>query len=85
MKQLKKYMVYVDDGRDCSRFPVPAINEKMAREEILGSGCIVAIKDVSEDYPISLDKVGDALVNAKFGKDEIFFILRTLSITGIGD
>ena len=52
---MKKYMVYLDDGRDCYKVAVPAANEKAARKYVEGNGEVIAVKDISEDYPISLD------------------------------
>lgn len=54
---MKKYMVYMDDGRDCFKAAIPAANEKAARKYVEGNGEVVAIKDVTKDFPISLDKV----------------------------
>ena len=48
-----------------------------------GNGEVVAIKDVTEEYPISVDKVKDALENAHFGKIEINFVIRSLQEIGI--
>lgn len=75
---MKKYMLYLDDGHDVFKVFVPAKNEKMAREFVKGNGEVVAVKDVTEDYLISADKVASALRNACFGKAEIDFILRSL-------
>ena len=68
---MKKYMVYMDDGRDCFKVAVPATNEKEARKYVEGNGEVIAIKDITEDFPISLDKVAQALTNAQFGQVEI--------------
>lgn len=45
---MKKYMVYMDDGRDCFKAAIPAANEKAARKYVEGNGEVVAIKDVTE-------------------------------------
>lgn len=82
---MRKYMVYLDDGRNCFKVAVPARNEKEAREFVNGNGEIIAIKDITEDYPISLDKIGRALANADFGDVEIDLILRTLSTCNIAE
>ena len=58
---MKKYMVYMDDGRDCFKVAVPANNEKAARKYVEGNGEVIAVKDITEDFPISLDKVAQAL------------------------
>lgn len=33
---MKKYMVYMDDGRDCFKAAIPAANEKAARKYVEG-------------------------------------------------
>lgn len=80
---MKKYMVYMDDGRDCFKAAIPANSENEARKYVEGNGEVIAIKDVTEDYPISLDKIRQALRNAKFGPDEIEFITRCLDFNAI--
>lgn len=82
---MKKYMVYMDDGRDCFKVAVPAINEKAARKYVEGNGEVVAVKDITEDYPISLDKVVNALKVANFGQIEINLISRCLSFNDIAE
>ena len=84
--KLRKFFVYVDDGTENPiKLAVPAKNEKYAREFAEGIGEVVAIKDVTEEYPISLHKVSEALYDSFFCKTEIDFILRTLSQTSIAD
>lgn len=80
---MKKYLVYLDDGMDAYRIAVPAKNEKEAKNYVSGNGEIIAVKDVTEDYPISLAYVQEALKNACFGQTEIDFIIRTLEQTDI--
>ncbi len=82
---MKKYMVYLDDGRDCFKAAIPAANEKAARKYVEGNGEVIAIKDITEDFPISLDKVTQALKNAEFGQIEIDFIIRCLSFNDIAE
>lgn len=82
---MKKYMVYMDDGRDCFKVAVPATNEKEARKYVEGNGEVIAIKDITEDFPISLDKVAQALTNAQFGQVEIDLITRCLSFNCIAE
>lgn len=48
---MKKYMVYMDDGRDCFKAAIPAANEKAARKYVEGNGEVIAIKDVTKDFP----------------------------------
>ncbi len=80
---LKKYFAYLDDDRNVFKVPVPAINEKAVIEYVNGNGEIIAIKDATKDYPISLEKVRDALAKQEFGEAEIALILRALEFTEI--
>ena len=82
---MKKYFVYLDDGHDCYKCAIPAKSEKEAREYVRGNGEVIAVKDVTDDYPISADKVADALKNACFGQTEIDFIIRTLTHNNIAE
>lgn len=79
----KKYLVYLDDGSSVFKVGIPAKSEKAAREYLAGNGEIVAIKDVTEEYPIDLGKVKTALALGGFGEAEIGFITRALDQTEI--
>lgn len=81
----RKYMVYLDDSKDCYKVAVPAISEEEARKYVEGNGEVIAIKDVTDDYSISLDKVLQSLKNAQFGQTEIDFIIRCLSFLNIAE
>jgi hypothetical protein len=78
MKAIKKYFVYLDDGRDVYKIATPAENIADAKQFVNGNGDVVAIKDVTDDYPISITKVYDALEAAHFGQAEMDFICRAL-------
>lgn len=80
---MKKYMVYMDDGKDCFKVAVPAKSEKAAREYVKGNGEIIAVKDITEDFPISAEKVASALLSAHFGEIEIDLITRCLQMNNI--
>ena len=82
---MKKYMVYMDDGKNCFKIAVPAKNEKSAIEYVKGNGEIIAVKDVTEEFPISAEKVASALLSAHFGKIEIDLITRCLQINNIAE
>lgn len=82
---MKKYMVYLDDSKDCFKVAVLATNEKAARKYVEGNGEVIAVKDITKDYPISLDKVVQALRNAQFGQIEIDLISRCLSFNDIAE
>lgn len=80
---MRKYMVYFDDGNNCFKECVPAENEKMAKQYFEGNGEVVAIKDVTDDFTTSLERVADALKYAGFGKIETDLITRCLKINNI--
>lgn len=75
----KKYFVYVDDGVRVFRIAIIAVSEDEARALCAGNGEIIAVRDVTELYPISLNKVLEALRNAGFGAAEMNFIARALT------
>lgn len=82
---MKKFLVYIDDDFDVYKLGISAENATEAVDFAKGNGEIVAVKDVSKLYPISLEKVSEALKNYNFGKIEIDFILRALSMTEIAE
>lgn len=45
---MKKYMVYLDDGKDCFKAAIPATNEKAARKYVEGNGEVTAVKDITK-------------------------------------
>ena len=75
----RKYFVYLDDGRDVFKVAIPAISEEAAKAWCAGNGEIIAVRDVTEKYPISSDEVRDALSEACFGEFEQDFIIRALT------
>lgn len=83
--KMKKYMVYLDDGKDCYKLAIPAKDEKAAREYVQGNGEVIAVKEVTNDYSISVDKVAQALQNAGFGKYEMDYITRALQEINIAE
>lgn len=82
---MKKYLVYLDDSVNCFKVAVPAIDENSAREFVKGNGEVIAVKDITEDYPIDLCKVAHALRNAQFGLVEIDLITRCLRFNDIAE
>lgn len=80
---MKKYMIYMDDGEDCFKVPVPAENEDLALRYVRGNGEVIAIRDATEEYPISSDKVRSALKSAGFGLIEINLIMMALESVDI--
>lgn len=82
---MRKFFVYMDDERNVFKLAIPAKNEKAAKDYVAGNGEIIKIKDVTEEWPISLDKINLALRKAEFGEIEIDFIIRCLAINNIAD
>lgn len=83
---LKKYFVYLDDGtEDVLKVAVPAKSEKDAREYVNGNGEVIAIREVTDRYPIDAGYVAKALINAGFGQTEVDLITRTLQATRIAE
>lgn len=84
-----KFMVYVDGGTDhdgndaMMKIAVPAKDEQDARDYVAGNGEIIAVRDVSDEYPIKASRVYDALETAGFSQHEIDYIVRTLQRTEI--
>lgn len=74
-----KYMVYLDDGEDVYKVAIAAASEDAAKAQCAGNGEVIAIRDVTKDYPISLDKVSEALDRMEFGNYERDFICRALA------
>lgn len=77
--QMRKYVVYMDDGRNVFKVSVPAISEEDAIDFVSGNGEVVAVKDVTSDYTISTCDVHQALENAGFPEDKCDWICRALS------
>ena len=82
---MRKYMVYIDDGINPFKVAVPADSVRAAKKYVEGNGEIIKCVDVTENYPISLDKVVNALKNAEFGQIEIDLIMRTLAFHNIAE
>lgn len=81
----RKYMVYLDDGRNVFKVAVAAICEEAAMAFVAGNGEVIAVKDVTEEYPIDNSKVMDALIAGGFGEYERDFICRALAEFGIAE
>lgn len=85
MKNLRKYMVYMEDRDSLYKVAVPAEDEQAARDYVKGNGDVILVKDVTERFKISTDCVAAALKNYGFGETEMDLILRTLQATGIAE
>lgn len=82
---MKKYFVYLESGDDVIKVAVPANNEKEARAFCEGNGEVIAIRDITDRYPISKDYIAKALINAGFGQTETDLVTRALYTIGIAD
>lgn len=82
---MNKYMVYMDDGKDCYKIAVPADSIKDARKFVEGNGEVIKVREVNAEYPIDASKVSEALAAGGFSQTEIDFIVRTLTRTEIAE
>ena len=82
---MKKYMVYMDDGKNCFKLAIPADSVKSAKKFVQGNGEVLKVSDITEDYPISAEKVANALKDAEFNQVEIDLIIRTLTFHNIAE
>ena len=83
MKKIRKYMVYVETRADVFKVAIPAESKAQAVKFAQGNGEIVAVKDITEDYPIRVDRVVEALERYGFGEVETDLIMRTLLDCGL--
>ena len=80
---MRKYMVYLEDRDNVYRLAIPANDQQDAIEWARGNGDLVAVKDVTEAYPISYDRVADALRSYGFAPTEVDFLVRALDRIGM--
>lgn len=80
---MRKYMIYLDDGYSCFKEFVPADSENEAVQYVKGNGEVLAVKDITEECPISLDSVVQALENALYEQKKIDLIARCLEMNNI--
>ena len=78
-------MIYLDDGNSCYKVAIPADSENEAMQYVNGNGEVIAVKDITEEFPIFLDCVVQALENARFSKIEIDLISRCLESNNIAE
>ena len=83
MKQLRKYMVYMEDEDYVYKVAVPAEDEQAARDYVNGNGDVILIKDITEAIKITTENVSTALKKYDFSQIQIDFIVGTLEATGI--
>lgn len=75
----RKYFVYIDDGEDFYKIAIAADSQRSAAAMCEGNGDVIAVVDVTDDFPISIDNVRNALKAAGFQKFEMDFICRVLT------
>ena len=75
---MKKFIVYMDDGKDCFKETVLARNEQEAMEHVRGNGEVISMKVAFEPYTIDSAKVRKALEKADFDEFDINTILIAL-------
>lgn len=83
--KLKKYFVYIEDGKRIYKEAVPAETAEAAEKYCEGNGEIIKIKDITEETPIDAVAVAYALSSQGFGEAEIDLITKTLTTTGIAE
>lgn len=76
---MKHYKVYMEHNMSAYIAIITANNEKEAREVCDGNGEIVAIKDITDDYPIYIPCLEETLKSAGYGFTEIEIIKNTLT------
>lgn len=76
------YEVYIkDEKKGVFKGIVPAESEDEAIECVKGNDEVVAIKDVTYQFPIGLDHLTNVLLSARYGQAEIDLILKALQQT----
>lgn len=78
-----KYFVYLDDGVATYRIAIAAACEDAAAAWCAGNGEVVAVRDVTKEYPIDVKRVSKALMNAGFSGTEHDFIVRLCTEFGV--
>ena len=81
----KKFFVYIDDGDAVYRIAIAAACEDSARIQCEGNGDVIAVRDVTDDHPIDIDRVSRVLKNGGFSDCERDFMVRLLAEFGIAE
>ncbi len=81
----RKYCVQVEWKDELVEMVVPARDENEAKLYVEDMGKIVAVQDITDTTPISVDKVKAALCRYGFDEKEIDIIAKTLLVTNIAD
>ncbi len=75
---MKAYKAIFETEENAFKVIRPATSEKAFRLKYGGNGEIIKIVDVTEDFPISLEKVCNALQAAGFGEVEQQLIISVI-------
>ena len=70
MSNYKMFEMIIDDGRDVFKVTRMGKDQKDMEERYGGNGEFVRVLDVTENFPISEDKLHAALTGAGFGEAE---------------
>lgn len=76
----KIYKVVFEDYKGVYREYIPAKNKAEIAKIWGGNGEIISLVDITDKYPININKVRQALTNNGFGDIEIDVITRTLQM-----
>ncbi len=72
---MKKAIEFIiEDGNLVFKAVRPGKSIKQIKQRFSGNGNFIRIKDKTNDYPLSLDKIRKALERANFGEHEIDLI-----------
>ncbi len=82
---LKKYFVYIEDGKNLFKIAVPAETAEAAEKYCEGNGEIIKVKEITSEVQIAAEAVAYALKDRNFNETEIDLVVRTLTSTGIAE
>ncbi len=80
MAKYKMFEMIIDDGQHVFKAARIGKTKTNIMDEYSGNGKFIRVKEVTDDYPISIYKVIEALKDAHFGNTEqeaIAHLLRT--------
>ena len=83
MKAWKIYKITMEDRDSVFNLVIPAPSKQAAIDYVSGNGEIILIRE--DDYPISKEKVANALLSYGFGKAETDIVTRALNQIGLAD
>lgn len=75
---MKVFECILEDGQNVKKIVIPALHRKSLVNDYDGKGEFIKVKEVTQDYPISIPKVIEALQLSDFGETEIRIITIAL-------